>query len=641
MPDQRLNLYPGTCTACRSPVRAEGGVIHREAEGGPWSTYCTLHAPMRIGEKEAEKAEKERKRQRRTLDADGSLWTPMEFSPLCKVFPGAKWDKPRGCWTVSLSPGDLPRVLELCGKHGIAYPEALVETVSTAREELKDGGADIPKEAHAYQIEGILFLRSHPGAILGDDPGLGKTLQALIALPERARAIIVCPATLKRNWQREANGGVGRKAWRPDLRARVMEGRQESISPPNLGEILIYNYEILPDEESIKATIGRYKEELLETFLIVDEAQAVKNYQSKRHKQIRALSKACGSTWLLTGTPLMNHPPDLRGLLEAGGMFKDTFRSPQNFIKAFHGKQMKWGGYKFGKPEPWVSDVLKNVMLRRTKAEVLPQLPPKVYQDIPTEAGSTDKDLQLRLDEAWKTHKDRIKKGSLPPFEEFSKIRADLASAKIPDMLAFIEQCEENEEPLIVFSAHKAPILKCGERKGWDAIHGETKNEDRQKIVERFQHGHLKGVAITIAAGGTGLTLTRSSTVLFVDLDWTPSANVQAEDRCHRIGSEGHESIRIVRLVAEHPLEQHVHKLLTEKSATISAAIDGPGMSTPMTVNKQIASVQVESEEEFLKRIGHEPRIETVSMPGIPLERTGEIRHYAIPKPLPMLETRQ
>jgi SWI/SNF-related matrix-associated actin-dependent regulator 1 of chromatin subfamily A len=615
-------------------VRAEGGVIHREEEGGPWSTYCSLHAPMRIGEKEAEKAEKERKRQRRTLDADGSLWTPMEFSELCKVFPGAKWDKPKGCWKVSLSPGDLPRVLELCGKHGIAYPETLVETVLTAREELKEDGPELPSILRPYQVEGVLFLRSHAGAILGDDPGTGKTGQSLIALPEHARSIVVCPATLKRNWQREANGGVGRKAWRPDLKAQIIDGKQKTITPPREFQILIYNYEILPTPEEIEAAAKRHKQEFLETFLIVDEAQAVKNYQSKRHKQIRALSKACGSTWLLTGTPLMNHPPDLRGLLEAGGMFKDTFRSPQNFIKAFHGKQMKWGGYKFGKPEPWVSDVLKNVMLRRTKAEVLPQLPPKVYQDIPTEAGSTDKDLQFRLDEAWKTHKARIKKGSLPPFEEFSKIRADLAAAKIPDMIAFVEQCEENDEPLIVFSAHKAPVLKCDERKGWAAIHGDTKHEDRQKIVEQFQHGHLKGVAITIAAGGTGLTLTRSSTVLFVDLDWTPSANVQAEDRCHRIGSEGHESIRIVRLVAEHALEQHVHKLLTEKSETINAAIDGPGLSTPMTVNKQIASVVAESEEEFLERIGIGISVETVSTQE---EYIPEFRHYDMPVPKPFL----
>ncbi len=136
----------------------------------------------------------------------------------------------------------------------------------------------------------------------------------------------------------------------------------------------------------------------------------------------------------------------------------------------------------------------------------------------------------------------------LPGFESFSRIRALLAQSRIPAMLEMVEEYEEAETPLLVFSAHKAPIKALENRSGWAIITGETSAEDRFDIVKRFQEGKLNGVGLTIGAGGVGLTLTRASNILFVDLDWKPSMNIQAEDRAHRIGTNA-DNILIKRMV--------------------------------------------------------------------------------------------
>src|SRR5262245_5578154 len=128
-------------------------------------------------------------------------------------------------------------------------------------------------------------------------------------------------------------------------------------------------------------------------------------------------------------------------------------------------------------------------------------------------------------------------------------------------MLELVEQFEDQGGPLVVFSAHREPIEALAARGGWGVITGGTEPRRRQEVVDAFQAGRLKGVGRTIQAGGTGLTLTRASTALFVDLDWTPANNLQAEDRVCRIGQRaGH--VRIIRMVSDHPLDRRVLRVL-------------------------------------------------------------------------------
>jgi len=219
-------------------------------------------------------------------------------------------------------------------------------------------------------------------------------------------------------------------------------------------------------------------------------------------------------------------------------------------------------------------------MIRRTKAEVLPDLPRKQYTTISVNGlPKALRDVLDALDEEWS---DVLASGSMPSFEEFSAIRAELAAARIFAMADIVAQHEEAGEALVVFSAHRAPIEALRVREGWMVVTGSETAEQRAEAVRRFQAGELKGIGLTIQAGGTGLTLTHASRMLFVDLAWRPCDNAQAEDRCCRIGQTAG-SVQVTRLVSEHPLDKRVLDLLAEKQAVIEAAVeaDVEGTSSP------------------------------------------------------------
>ena len=601
--EQRANSYNGHCRRCEKSVKPNDGVIYRGNRGEKWATFCKDHAPLPLGSSEARAAALERKRQTRTLDPDGSLWTPREFSEVCKAFPGARWNPDRSCWVVSLDPSDLGRVVELCDRHKITCPASLRTQTETEAIVLEDDGPEIDARAYPYQRDGIRYLRSKRRCLLGDQPGLGKTMQVLLSLPLDARAIVVCPASLKLNWAKET------RTWRPDLKPIVVHGKQRRPLVPAWGQVLIVNYDVLPPETSYAGLSEVEAGSLSETAAVFDECQKMKNYKAARHKRGKSLASSCGRAWLLTGTPIMNRPPDLKGILEVAGLFKDVFGGWNRFLECFNAHKNRWGGMEYGDPTPIVPELLRKVMLRRLTEDVLPDLPEKRYQTIPVELKDEENkerhdrlvELDAALTDALAMFGVQIKAGKLPPFEEFSALRKKLADAKIPAMLEIVEQYEENGEPLIVFSAHRAPVEECGKRKGWAVIYGDTPKEDRQAIVERFQGGGLQGIALTIQAGGEGLTLTRARTALFVDRDWTPALNSQAEARIRRIGSEkGH--VTYLDLICDHVLERRVHDLLTSKSAMHEAAIDSE-MSTPFTVNQHIPEVETESDEAFAERM--------------------------------------
>jgi SNF2 family DNA or RNA helicase len=247
-----------------------------------------------------------------------------------------------------------------------------------------------------------------------------------------------------------------------------------------------------------------------------------------------------------------------------------VFGGWSKFVGYMNGMKNRWGGYEWGRPSPIVPELLRRVMLRRKREDVLPELPSKTYSYIKVDLPTS---LKKHMDDLWSKYSGSIKENNLPPFEEFSGIRAELASSRIDDIIELVEEHEEDDIPLVVFSAHVAPLNKLAERDGWKKITGETKAEDRQKIVEEFQSGKLKGVAVSIKAGGVGITLTRAWKAIFIDLDWVPGANQQAEDRICRIGQESNK-IEIVRMVSDHPLDIHVLELISWKMSIIESSID-------------------------------------------------------------------
>ena len=415
------------------------------------------------------------------------------------------------------------------------------------------------QELYTFQKTGVAWLAPRCGALLADEMGLGKTIQALAALPPGARVLVVCPSAAKGTWRKEAS------KWRPEFRVSTLQGRG-SARWPSENEIVVTNYDIAD---------GFSSEVPADVTIICDEAHMLKNPDAKRTKALRAtialaLAKG-GRCWGLTGTPLLNRPQELWGVLMSLGLAQAAFGSSKNFRYLFDAKLGKWGTV-WGQPrQPEVKERLDRVMLRRRKAEVLPDLPTKSWELRECALDRPHAKALGKLEEVFAEWLASPASDELPAFEGFSSVRQTLAAGKVPAMLDIVSEFEANEEPLLVWSAHRAPIDALAKREGWAAITGDTSADERSRLETRFQAGELKGLGLTIQAGGVAITLTHASHALFVDRMWTPALNEQAEDREVRIGQKN--AVQIIDLVCDHPLDKRLHEVLMRKQALIRATL--------------------------------------------------------------------
>lgn len=543
----------------------------------------------------------------RVLMADGTLKIPYEPENLdiIRAMPKARWNPMNKTWSVSLEMGDRIRVLELADRIGLQVDPFLRNVEVSEQAEMASTFG-----LYNYQIDGVNFLAHKDKALLADEMGLGKTVQALMAIPKNSSAVVICRAGLKYNWQDEI------LKWREDMEPVVINGRN-NFQWPEKNQIVIINNDILPQEfiapkrapreaihiyfEILKTWRNALKSanpQAANTILILDEAHDYKNYKSARSAKIKELCGICKKVIGLTGSPLDNRPEDLYGVLDSLHLAKETFGDFDKFKSLFNCTTdviftRRGCVYKpiWGKPKPIVPELLRRVMMRRKRSEVLPDLPQKTYTNIVI--GDIDKSLQKKLDKLWEEWQDTLEIGELPPFSEFSEIRAALAKHRTKAMLEIAEDAEEQDVPLVIFSAHLAPLDALLGREGWAVITGSASPEKRQEIVRAFQAGYLKGVGVSIKAGGVGINLTHAWKALFVDLDWTPASNWQAEDRIARIGQKSNK-VEIARMVSNHPLDLHIHNMLVDKIDTIVSAID------KMIVGNKIEN---ETEEQFHARL--------------------------------------
>jgi len=584
------NKFAKDCCVCRAAVEEQRGWAvgryNTAAQRYDWATYCTSSVCV---PRDAQQAAADYYGRRR-LTADGVIDMPYEPGAvdIIKQMPGRRFvGKEFGgpYWTVSLALQDRAKVLHFARILKLDVdPSLIVATedednpsvpvaskvpvalVNAAIERAKAAGA------YPYQQLGVKFLVENKKCLLGDSMGLGKTLQALISIDDSHGALIIVPASVKFNWVNEC------KRWRPDLKPKALSGKQvpSTVYPPP-GWVYIANYDILPDDLLPPDKRGpkapppqQWTKPAHPLTIIADEAHAFKNTATKRYKVMKSWGDIADRFVIMTGTPLTNRPPDLWGVLSVAGLAGIVFENKGKFNRLF-GKSAAGGG-EWGMPHPSVPALLRRVMLRRTQEEVLPELPPyteKVHRC----SSDPDPDLIEALDACYEEVKEELDRGELPDITRMSKVRAMLAKAKVGEMLELVEEYEEAETPLVVFSAHKAPCQVVAKRPGWALITGETKMEERQAIVEQFQRGELKGLALTIAAGGVGITLTRAAHMLFVDLDWTPAWNHQAMCRIRRIGQKA-EHLHYVRMSFNHELDQRVEDLLAWKTELFRRTVD-------------------------------------------------------------------
>ena len=438
-----------------------------------------------------------------------------------------------------------------------------------------------------YQVEGALWLlknaHSASAGLLADEMGLGKTIQALAmmeALP--GPHLVVCPSSLVWNWSREAS------TFCPNLRVLAIEGsvRSEQFSKIPEHDLVITSYALLRrDAEHYKAFVF--------STTILDEAQHIKNPGSQNARAACAIrSKA---RFILTGTPLENSIRDLwslfdflmPGYLGTRKDFQDRYEKP---LAA--GESAGIWPRLLRRVRPW--------MLRRTKSEILKDLPPKIEQVVQVELNAEQKAAYTQLQIAARAEVDAMRESGgaarmkvLTALLRLRQACCDLRllnratnapSAKIDALLELLGEAVDGAHRTLVFSQFTSMldlIAPSLDEVGisWCRLDGSTK--DRGAVVERFQSDPSISVfLISLKAGGVGLNLTGADTVIHFDPWWNPAVEAQATDRAHRIGQQN--VVTSIKLIARDTVEERVLEMQAKKK-TLSMELLDPDSFTELS----------------------------------------------------------
>ena len=460
--------------------------------------------------------------------------------------------------------GDAVPVLErLLDEHRRAA-DAVRRSRATEAEPLPEVAAVLGGELAPFQWAAVRYALEARGTFLADEQGLGKTVEALATLEADGAypAVVVCPASMKLTWQREA------ERWLPHRTVTVAHGRG-SVAPA--ADITVLNYEIVAAHYE---HLARHRPQAL----VIDESHYCKNPRAKRTHAVRRLAAAVpagGLRLALTGTPVLNHAEELIAQLRIIGRM-DDFGSGARFASQFRGmvseERLHW-------------HMRRRCFVRRLKAEVLPQLPAKRQVVVPIALTNT---AEYRLAERdvieW------LRTQPLDLSELNAKIAATLraqrlaqlgtlqrlaARGKLAAALAWIDDFLASGEALVVFARHIEVQHAVLERFP-TALHllGEDSLVAREASIAAFQEP--SGPQLIVAAtrvAAQGITLTRASNVAFLELEWTPAMHDQAEDRCHRIGQR--DAVTAWYLLAAKTIDETMARLIQSKRAVVAAVTDG------------------------------------------------------------------
>jgi len=444
-----------------------------------------------------------------------------------------------------------------------------------------------------FQRAAVEYLLDHKRALLADEPGLGKTIEAIgliNSLPEASSILIVCPAGLRLNWAKELNRWLTR-----DLSVGIVA--PQKIPPPT--DILIIGYEM-----AIKHAEGLRSERW--HLVVVDESHYCKNPSASRTRALfggdRFARPLDTDRWLLlTGTPVLNRPHELwttAKLLDPRGLGSNWKYFHERYCDAFC-NEYGWDISGASNLKELHYRLLSTFMLRRTKRMVLKELPRKVRQIIELEPVGNDLDIvneQLRVYERYEQAKQALREamarahpGTIEyetavanltecrdvEFSEMSRLRHLIGLAKVPHALEIIDGILKEEEKLVVFTHHRDVCMEIAEALKAVTLMGATTATERReqyRSVEAFQNDRNVRVLVgTIKAAGHGYTMTAASRVVFVEQDWVPSILTQCEDRLHRIGQR--DTVLIQHLVFDGSLDSKMLKDTVAKQEVIDEVV--------------------------------------------------------------------
>ena len=425
-------------------------------------------------------------------------------------------------------------------------------------------------EPYEYQKEGILFGLSKRRLLIGDEPGLGKTLQS-IGIVDCANAypcLVICPSSLKINWQREFEKFT-------DKKALVLDNSTRTSWPYLLGmgmfHVAVVNYESLRKyfvwdinggkTFTLKDVVFSRDINVFRS-VIMDESHRLKDPSAQQTMFTRGIVE--GKEWriLLSGTPVVNHAQDLVSQLAIMGRLVPDFGGRGKFL----------ADYGENENLTELSDRLYDrCMIRREKAKVLTELPDKQRTDLYVEISNREEydlaaaDLAAYLREYTEcTDRDIRRKMRMEALVKFMTLRSLASKGKVKQATDFIKNFLANGKPLIVFCSLK-DIVRELQKQFPDAVRvtGSDSMAEKQAAVDAFQSGEAHLIICSIKAAGVGLTLTASSNVAFVEFPWTYADCCQCEDRAHRIGQKN--NVNCYYLIGRSTIDPVLYNIIHKK----------------------------------------------------------------------------
>ena len=438
------------------------------------------------------------------------------------------------------------------------------------------------RQMFPYQKTGVAYSLEKHRVIVGDQPGLGKTAQA-IATAEGSGSkciLIICPSTIKQNWKIEIED-----LW-TNQKALILLDRIKSTWHQyykiGMVKYFICNFESLkkyfvesistPEGEALRLNHIKFKSTIdLFDMVIIDESHRCKDGSTQQSKFVMGIAKGKKYVLALTGTPVVNKPIDLIPQLHIIQKL-DVFGGYKGFVNKFcqgksqasHLKELNYLLHK-------------HCFYRREKTEVLKDLPDKMRSIIKSEISNraeyikAENDLVTYLKENMGKTDEEISKSLRGEVMVMIGILKKIAArGKVIEVIEHIKEVVEAGEKIVVFAWHKEIVLQLTtEIKGSVTIIGDDNLEKRQRAVEGFQKDpKIQVIICNIKSGGVGITLTASSRVAFIELPWHPADAEQCEDRCHRIGQKN--SVQVSYFLGENTIDEYIYDIIEKKRVIVN-----------------------------------------------------------------------
>ena len=516
-----------------------------------------------------------------------------------KTIPSWQYDSETKTWSFPNTLISLKRFVEIARIYKfVGTPLAqqnAKDILSAAISPLTEGPVNLDvsrlatdKNLYPFQIDGAKFLLKEKRAILGDEPGVGKTPQSLaaVASAEAFPLLVICPTSLKVHWEREA------ESWIPGVKVRILD---DKVLSGRFKDVNIISYGL------VQKHLDVLKHKKIAS-IIVDESHYIKSRDSKRSVATRSLVDATKPEYvfLLSGTPVLNRPVELMPQLQAINRLADLGGA------TYFAKQYCGAVRVSTKRHGWITSLhgatnlaelntklrTTGVYLRRTKEEVYPEMPEKQLTIYPVEMDGANRAIYRRIEReliSWlrENYGENRANSALraQALVKINYLRQQVGKGKLVAEIAWIKDFLENDLKLVVFADHRDVQQKLLEEFKSQAVHvfGSDKANDRQKTVDKYQNdASIKLFLGSLSVARLGFSLTAAHHVSFVELGWTPEAHDQAEGRLHRRGQTN--TVNSYYFLASNTIDDYMWQLLNDKQRVVDMSLDGEQRNTKVTV---------------------------------------------------------